>query len=196
MAIVWILRRVLCGVGTIFFWLVGLAREVDFIGPGSGAVPETAALQSFKRAGDQPKQVAVRRGGLCAVFQVGGDSKTIRTHGLYIPIEPDTLRGDSELEEKLRHVDRVHLCRNVAGTEEGCEHFQEYGMVKMFNPECFTTAHCRCWQSDLELDEYNPPSGTCVTRLVGKLKGAPLNQKLKTQSNAWQDLFAGTVRTG
>ena len=95
--------------------------------------------------------------------------------------------------EKLRHVDRVHLCRNVAGTEEGCEHFQifqEYGVVKMFNPECFTTAQCRCWQSDLELDEYNPPSGTRVTRLVGKLK----EYAFESEAEDTVKCLAGSIR--
>lgn len=142
MAVIWVLRRTLRAVGTVFF-LVGLAPEaadVEFVGPGTGAVPETSALRGFKRVGDQTKLIVVRRGNATAVFGVGSDSQSIRTHGFYVPVEPDTIRGDQQLVDRLKHADRVHPCRNVACTEEGGEHFLEYGVVRKFNPERFQSA--------------------------------------------------------
>ena len=77
MAVIWVLRRTLRAVGTVFFHaqkLVGLAPEaadVEFVGPGTGAVPETSALRGFKRVGDQTKLIVVRRGNATAVFWSG-----------------------------------------------------------------------------------------------------------------------------
>eukprot|EP00435_Cladocopium_sp_Y103_P027489 s2990_g6.t1 len=180
MALVWVLRRILRVVGTVFFYLQkysGMAPEaadVDYVGPATGAVPETSALRSFKRTGDQTKQVVVKRGTLTAVFNVGSDAQSIRTHGLYLPVEPDTLRGDSELVQHLKHVDQVHLCRNIACTEEGGEHFQEYGVVKKFNPERFQSAqvHGGALEAGRTLWSWvrAPEVGQGVHRLVGKIR--------------------------
>eukprot|EP00435_Cladocopium_sp_Y103_P012460 s1027_g3.t1 len=180
MAMIWILRRILRLVGTVFFYVQkfsGLAPEaadVNFVGPATGAVPETSALRSFKRAGDQVKQVVVKRGSQVAVFNVGTDAQSIRTHGLYLPVEPDTLRGDNELVQRLKHVDRVHLCRNLACTEEGGEHFLEYGVVKRFNPERFQTAqaHGGAIEAGKTLWSWmrTPDVGHGVHKLVGKLR--------------------------
>ena len=38
------------------------AADVDFVGPGTGAVPEMTALGGFKRPPDQAKLIVVRRG--------------------------------------------------------------------------------------------------------------------------------------
>ena len=94
-------------------------------------------LRSFKRTGDNPKQVVVRRGDEVAVFCVGSDTQSIRTHGLYLPLEPDTIRGTPSLVRKLNVVERVHLCRNLACTEDAAEHFTEYGVVKEVQPGTF-----------------------------------------------------------
>lgn len=179
MAVIWILRRMLRTVGTIFFHaqrLVGLAPEaadVDFVGPGTGAVPETASLRGFKRSGDQAKLIVVRRGTATAVFGLGSESQSIRTHGLYVPVEPDTVRGDQSLVERLKNADRVHLCRNIACTEEGGEHFVEYGIVKKFNPERFQSAQAHKGALDAGKTVWawlKPDVGAGVTRLVGKVK--------------------------
>ena len=130
--------------GPIFFCgqrFVGLApeaAEVEFIGPATGSVPETAALRGFNRSREAPKLVVVKRDGKVAVFNVGQEEQPIRTHyGLYLPVEPESVRGDKG---RLRVSDRVHLCRNLACTEEGGEHFHGYGVVKKFNPERFQAA--------------------------------------------------------
>ena len=167
-------------VGTVFFHaqkLVGMAPEaadVTFIGPGTGTVPETSALRSFKRTGEQPKLVVVRRGNATAVFGLGGDSQSIRTHGLYVPVEPDTIRGDQQLVERLKRSDRVHLCRNAACTEEGGEHFLEYGVVCKFNPERFQSAQAHQGAVDAGRTLWSwlqpPKVGMGVNRLVNKVK--------------------------
>ena len=166
--------------GTVFFHaqkLVGLAPEaadVEFVGPGTGAVPETSALRGFKRVGDQTKLIVVRRGNATAVFGVGSDSQSIRTHGLYVPVEPDTIRGDQQLVDRLKHADRVHLCRNVACTEEGGEHFLEYGVVRKFNPERFQSAQAHRGAVDAGWTIWTwlqrPDVGAGVTRLMSKVK--------------------------
>ena len=180
MAVIWVLRRTLRAVGTVFFHaqkLVGLAPEaadVEFVGPGTGAVPETSALRGFKRVGDQTKLIVVRRGNATAVFGVGSDSQSIRTHGLYVPVEPDTIRGDQQLVDRLKHADRVHLCRNVACTEEGGEHFLEYGVVRKFNPERFQSAQAHRGAVDAGWTIWTwlqrPDVGAGVTRLMSKVK--------------------------
>ena len=143
MALIWVLRRTLRAIGTIFFhvqrWTGGApeAADAEFHGPGTGAVPETAVLRGFKKSGDNPKQVVVRRGDEVAVFSVGSDTQSIRTHGLYLPVEPDSIRGTPSLVRRLSVVDKVHLCRNLVCTEEAAEHFTEYGVVKKFNAERF-----------------------------------------------------------
>ena len=146
MGVVWVLRRVLKTVGTLFFyvqkWTGGApeAADVEFHGPGTGTPPETATLRGFKKSGDAERLVVVRKEGRMAVFGVGSESQTIRSHGLYLQVEPDTARGDTGLVRELQHADRVHLCRNDACSEEGGLHFKEYGIVKRFNPERFQNA--------------------------------------------------------
>ena len=91
MALVWVCRRFLRMFGTMAFhtsrWMGGVpeAAEAEFHGPGVGKVPETAILRGFKRTGAAEKSIVVRRDGCTAVFQVGSDSQTIRSHGLYVP---------------------------------------------------------------------------------------------------------------
>eukprot|EP00435_Cladocopium_sp_Y103_P041830 s669_g11.t1 len=180
MAVIWVLRRLLKLIGTIFFHaqrFAGLAPEaadVDYVGPATGAVPETSALRGFKRSGDQPKMIVVKRGTATAVFQVGSETQSIRTHGLYVPVAPDTARGDPDLVQRLRHADRVHLCRNIACTEEGGEHFLEYGIVKRFNPERFQTAqaHGGALHAGKALWRFfrKPDVSLGVQRLVGKVR--------------------------
>jgi hypothetical protein len=147
MAVVWVCRKMLRLVGTVIFHVHRLAggapeaSDVEFYGPGTGVVPETSVLRSFKRTGDAVKQVVVRRGNEVAVFNVGSDVQNIRTHGLFLPVEADTVRGSPSLVRKIAVVDKVHLCRNVVCGEEVGEHFTEYGVVRKFNPEKFQVAH-------------------------------------------------------
>ena len=147
MAVIWVCRRVLRLVGTLIFHMHRLAggapeaSDVEFHGPGTGVVPETSTLRSFKRTGDAVKQVVVRRGDEVAVFSVGNDVQNIRTHGLFLPVEADTIRGSPGLVRRIAAVDRIHLCRNVVCGEEVGEHFTEYGVVRKFNPEKFQVAH-------------------------------------------------------
>ena len=143
MAVVWCLRKAVAVMGSAAFWaqrLTGGAPEVaeaQFLGPGTGKTPETSQLRTLKRTGDAEKLLIVRRGSEAAVFQVGTDSQTIKTHGLYVPVEPDTVRGSANLVRKIQGVDRVHLCRSEACTEEGGEHFKEYAVARKHNPERF-----------------------------------------------------------
>ena len=140
MALVWVLQRVLRMIGMVFFHAQRLtggapeASDAEFHGPGTGAVPETALLRGFKRTGDNPISrwwcdVEVR----WQFFSVGTDQQNIRTHGLYLPVEPDTARGSPALVRRLNMADKVHLCRNNICTEDATEHFTEYGVVKKFN---------------------------------------------------------------
>ena len=179
MAVVWILRRLLNGVGTVFFYAQKLAggapeaADAVFHGPGTGAVPETAVLRSFKRTGDNPKQVVVRRGDDVAVFSVGSDTQSIRTHGLYLPVELDSVRGSPSLVRRIKGVDRVHLCRNSVCTEEAAEHFTEYGVVQKFNAERFqlSQSHQGALSFSRQFWEwFVPRSRKTVTEVVGKIR--------------------------
>eukprot|EP00435_Cladocopium_sp_Y103_P042118 s923_g11.t1 len=179
MAVVWILRRILRAIGTIFFHVQKIsggapeAADAEFHGPGTGAVPETTVLRSFKRSGDNPKQVVVRRGSEVAVFSVGTDKQNIRTHGLYLPVEPDSVRGTPALVRQLRNADRVHLCRNLACTEEGGEHFTEYGVVRKFNAERFqvSQSHQGALSVSRQFWSWFAPAGQkTVAEVVGKIR--------------------------
>eukprot|EP00438_Fugacium_kawagutii_P016160 Skav224594 [mRNA] locus=scaffold2684:226725:233217:+ [translate_table: standard] len=107
MAIVWVCRRILRIGGTCLFyvqkWTGGAPKAVDVIyhGPGTGKVPETAELRQFKPTGSTAKWVAVKRGSDAAVFQVTAEAGTIRSHGLYVGIEQDTVRGSPSLAQAL-----------------------------------------------------------------------------------------------
>ena len=139
----WVLRRLLKTVGTVFFqvqkWSGGApeATGVEFHGPLTGKTPETATLRSFKRSGDADKLMVVKRGNQVAVLAIGGDSQTIRSHGLHVPVETDSIRGDPGLVSVLKRVDKIHLCRHEPCTEGDGEHFGLYGLVKGFQPEQF-----------------------------------------------------------
>ena len=146
MTVAWCLRKVLKVMGTVFFYLqrwTGGAPEATglvFLGPGSGKVPETTELRQMKRTGDAEKWIAVRRDGEVAVFAIGSEAQSIKSHGLYLPVEPDTVRGGATLVQLIRGVDKVHLCRNSVCPEECSAHFQLYAVVKQFNPESFQLA--------------------------------------------------------
>ena len=146
MTIAWCLRKILKVMGTIFFYLqkwTGGAPEASglvFVGPGTGKIPETTDLRQLKRTGDAEKWVAVRRGEEVAVFGVGCESQSIKSHGLYLPVEPDTARGHAGLVQLIKNVEKVHLCRNATCPEECSAHFQQYAVVKQFNPESFQLA--------------------------------------------------------
>ena len=179
MAVVWLLRRTLRAIGTMVFYAQRLtggapeAADAEFHGPGTGAVPETAVLRGFKRSGDNPKQVVVRRGDEVAVFSVGSDTQSIRTHGLYLPIEPDTVRGTAGLMRRLNVVDKVHLCRNLVCTEEAAEHFTEYGVVKKFNAEKFqvSQSHQGALSMTKQFWTWVVPKGQrTVTEVVSRIK--------------------------
>ena len=179
MAVVWTCKKILKMIGTVVFysqrWAGGApeAADAEFHGPGTGVVPETSVLRTFKRSGDNSKLVIVKRGGEVAVFNVGTDSVTIRTHGLYLPVEPDTVRGDTALAKLVGRQDKVHLCRNSVCTEEGGEHFTEYAVAKKFVAEKFQTAQAkqgaisatkRAW------DWMMPAGNRAVRKVVGRVK--------------------------
>ena len=179
MAVVWACKKVLRLVGTVMFysqkWTGGApeAADAEFHGPGTGVVPETAVLRTFKRSGDNQKLVVVKRGGEVAVFNVGTDSVTIRSHGLYLPVEPDTVRGDPGLSQLLSRQDKIHLCRNSACTEEGGEHFAEYAVAKKFVPEKFQSAQAKqgAMSATKKVWDWMMPAGNKAVRtVVGRMK--------------------------
>ncbi|CAK9006410.1 Tyr recombinase domain-containing protein, partial [Durusdinium trenchii] len=113
MAMAWLLRKVLRGVGAFAFWFQRVtggspeASEAEFLGPATGRTPETSQLRAFKRSGEQPKHMVVKRGEDAAVFAIGMDSQSIKTHGLYVPVECNTIRGSPALVRRLRDVEKV-----------------------------------------------------------------------------------------
>ena len=139
---VWLVRALVRKVGTLVYWAqraaggVPEATGASFMGPGTGRIPETADLRNFKKVGSTEKWVLVRREGRVAVFKVGADSQTIRSAGLYVPVEPDTWRGDAEVIDACAGHDKIHLCRSLQCGEDG-QHFKEYSLAKEFDAEKF-----------------------------------------------------------
>ena len=142
LGVIWVVRSVVRKLGTLIYWAqraaggVPEAMDAEFLGPGTGRIPETSDLRTFKKSGTQEKWVLVRREGHVAVFKLGGENQTIRTAGLYVPVEAHTMRGDPMIVEACRGHDRLHLCRHLNCAEEG-QHFKEYCLTKDFNPERF-----------------------------------------------------------
>ncbi|CAE7204330.1 unnamed protein product, partial [Symbiodinium sp. KB8] len=142
MGLVWVIRALIRKLGTLVYWAqraaggVPEAAGADFIGPGTGRIPETADLRLFKSTAGVDKWALVRREGHVAVFKIGADNQTIRSPGLFVPIEADTLRGSPCVVDACRGVDKVHLCRHLVCSEEG-QHFKEYAVARDFDAEKF-----------------------------------------------------------
>ena len=115
------------------------ALGATFIGPEVGESPETSELRKLKKSGDNERWILIRRCGATAIFKVQ-ESSSIKSSGLFMTLEPGTLRGDTLLVDSLQGHDKVHLCRNEACSEEG-PHFKQYAMVRNFNPESFQLAN-------------------------------------------------------
>lgn len=109
------------------------AYGAEYYGPGTGKIPETAELRKFKKV-DTDQWYVLRKEGRSVVFRPNGEATSIKASGLYVTVDYDTVRGDSQLVKELRGVDRVHLCRNLVCPEEG-HHYQEYGVVKKMDAE-------------------------------------------------------------
>lgn len=145
MTLVWVCRKSLRIAGAIMFRLQKLcggtpeAVDAEFFGPGLGQTPETSDLRRFKFSASMEKWVVVKRDGRVAVFRLSNENCSIRSSGLFVGIEPDTLRGNPGLLKDLRGHDKVHLCRSTSCTEEG-QHFQIYGLAKKFDPLRFQLA--------------------------------------------------------
>ena len=175
MAMAWLLRKVLRGVGAFAFWFQRVtggspeASEAEFLGPATGRTPETSQLRAFKRSGEQPKYMVVKRGEDAAVFAIGMDSQSIKTHGLYVPVECNTIRGSPALVRRLRDVEKVHLCRNEACTEEGGEHFVMYGLVRKNDPERFQMAQAREGARKVTHDFWAWLKGSPLTEGISQL---------------------------
>ena len=67
MALVWFVRAIIRKLGTLVYWAqraaggVPEAADTEFIGPGTGRIPETADLRAFKKSGAADKWVLVKR---------------------------------------------------------------------------------------------------------------------------------------
>ena len=142
MGVVWLVRMVVRKLGTLIYWAqraaggVPEASDAEFLGPGTGRIPETSDLRSFKKVGSAEKWILVKRGAHVAVFRAGSESQTIRSPGLYVPVEADSMRGDKEIVDVCKGYDKVHLCRHLVCHEEG-QHFKEYGLARDFDGERF-----------------------------------------------------------
>ena len=146
LTVVWMVRASIRKIGTLVYWAqraaggVPEAADAEFVGPGTGRIPETTELRTFKKNGAVDKWILVRREGKVAVFKAGSENQAIKSAGLYVTVEPDSMRGDAEVVDACRGHDRVHLCRNLACSEPG-QHFQEYGLARDFDGERFQLKH-------------------------------------------------------
>ena len=70
------------------------------------------------------------------MFKVANESQTIRSSGMFVNMEPDSLRGSPQLIQALQGFDKVHLCRHDQCNEDG-QHFKVYGLAQRVDPEKF-----------------------------------------------------------
>ena len=144
MTLVWLVKAMLKLLGRVLFfaqrWSGGVPESVgaEFFGPGTGEAPETSELRRLKKGATEEKWVLVRRDGHTAIFRVASAS-SIKSSGIYLDYDPETLRGSQELLLALKGYEKVHLCRNDHCLEEG-QHFKQYAVVKPFNAEKFQVA--------------------------------------------------------
>ena len=80
--------------------------------------------------------MVIKRESATAVFKVSSEVAPIRSSGVYVGMEVDTLRGSPSLLQELLGVDKVHLCRNEECSEPG-HHFKIYGLTKKVDFEDF-----------------------------------------------------------
>eukprot|EP00434_Breviolum_minutum_P012255 symbB.v1.2.010803.t2/scaffold712.1/size170421/2 len=59
-------------------------------------VPETAELRRFKKY-DADQWLVLKRGSKMVVFQSNGEPSSIKATGLFVAVDYDTVRGDSDL---------------------------------------------------------------------------------------------------
>ena len=124
MGIICIVRTMVKKLGTLVYWAqraaggVPEAAGAEFLGPGTGRIPETTDLRPFKKTGSADKWVLVRREGKIAAFKVGPDNQTIRTPGLFVSLEADSMRGDPDIVEARKGHDKLHLCRHLNCAED------------------------------------------------------------------------------
>ena len=144
LTVFWLLRTLLKCFGRVAYyakrWSGGVpeATEATFIGPGTGEVPETAELRKLKKGADGERWLLVRRDGETVIFKVQ-DSSAIRSAGLHVNFEPDTMRGDAKLMSALKGFDKVHLCRHEVCQEDG-QHFKLYAVAKGLDGEKYQLA--------------------------------------------------------
>ena len=142
--LVWLVRTVVKCFGRLAYFAqritggVPEAAEAAFFGPDTGEVPETSDLRKLKKGGDGERWLLIRRDGLTAVFRVL-ETSSIKSSGLYVTHDPDSLCGDEGLLKAVRGHDRFHLCRHATCQEEG-QHFRQYAVVKPFHAEKFQLA--------------------------------------------------------
>ena len=140
--IVGLVRVIVRKPGTLVNWAqkapggVPEAAGATFLGPGIGRIPETADLRTFKKVGSGDKWILVKREVRVAVFKAGADSQTIKTAGLFVPVEVDSWRGDPEILSSCQGSDKVHLCCSLMCSEDG-QHFKEYAVARDFDLEKF-----------------------------------------------------------
>ena len=141
LAAIWIVRSLVKCCGRTAFWIhrwSGGAPEAlvaEFFGPGTGSVPETSDLRKLKKSNEW---VLVKREGKTVIFRVS-EASSIKSSGLYLTVEPETMRGDPDLVNTLKGFDRVHACRNEQCSEDG-QHFKLYAVSKDVEPGKFQLA--------------------------------------------------------
>ena len=106
----------------------------DFIGPATGEVPETAELRKLKK-GSEDRWALLRRDGQVVIIKVT-ENAAIKSSGMYLSFDPESVRGDAPLLLALTGYERVHLCRHDTCPEEG-QHFKSYALARQLSPEKF-----------------------------------------------------------
>ncbi|CAK8992070.1 Tyr recombinase domain-containing protein [Durusdinium trenchii] len=140
LTMIWIVRACVrcCGRGAFLIQrLTGGVPEMtgaNFIGPATGEVPETSELRKLKK-GSEDRWVLLRRDGQVVIIKVT-ENAAIKSSGMYLSFDPESVRGDGPLLLALKGYERVHLCRHDTCPEEG-QHFKSYALARQLNPEKF-----------------------------------------------------------
>ena len=102
----------------------------------SGGVPrrlERASLgpkrarcrrQKLKKGTSEDRWALLRRDGHVVIIKVT-ENAAIKSSGVYLSFDPESVRGDAPLLLALKGYERVHLCRHDSCPEEG-QHFKEF----------------------------------------------------------------------
>ena len=118
------------------------------------------------------------------------ETSSIKSSGLYVTHDPDSLRGDEGLLKAVRGHDRFYLCRYATCQEEG-QHFRQYAVVKSFHAEKFqlATATQGAQQAGAQLFGWMSKGATKAVQKARDLASESETETLQCDASSirWED---------